>query len=193
MKNTFTKFASVAVIALALVQTIQATPIPNPVIGNIGFTGRAQFNTGSAGSATEVLNWVAPAVNGTTGSFTTVANGTSVNFSPAWFFVTTSPIANFWSVGGFTFQLLSSSVTVQGGSYPNGFVVVNGTGLVSGNGYDTTALSWSFTCQDPATTSNPQTFTFSASSASLPDGGATVALLGIALSGVGLLRKKLTA
>ena len=68
MKNTFTKFASVAVIALALVQTIQATPIPNPVIGNIGFTGRAQFNTGSAGSATEVLNWVAPAVDANNGN-----------------------------------------------------------------------------------------------------------------------------
>lgn len=189
MKNTFTKFAGVAVVALALVQTLQAAPI----VGNIGFTGRAQFDTGSAGSATQVINWVTPTVNGTTGAFTSVANGTAVNFASPWSFNTVAPINPFWSVGGFTFQLLSSSITFQGGTYPNGFVSVNGTGIVTGNGFDATVLSWSFTAQDPEVTSNPKTFTFSASSASVPDGGATVALLGIALSGVGLLRKKLAA
>lgn len=188
MKNMF-KFAGVAAVILALAQSLQAVP----VTGNIGFTGRVTFDTSSAGTATEVVSWVNPTVNGTSGSFTTVADGTSVNFSSPWFFLTTSAINSFWSVGGFTFQLLSSSITAHGGTNPNGFVVVNGTGIVSGNNYTPTTLSWSFTSQDPAVTTGPSTYTFSASSNSVPDGGTTVALLGVALSGVGLLRKKLAA
>jgi hypothetical protein len=184
MKNMF-KFVGVAAVVLALSQTLQAVPIT----GTIGFTGRVSLDTTSAGTATEVVNWVNPSVNGTSGAFT-VASG-SVNFASPWFFNTpaTSPINTFWTVGGFTFKLLSSWITTQG----SGGVLVNGTGIVTGNGYDATTLGWSFTCQDPAVTSNPSTFTFSASAASVPDGGATVMLLGIALSGMALLRRKLTA
>lgn len=82
------------------------------------------------------------------------------------------------------------------GPNANGFVVVSGTGTVSGNGYTPTTLSWSFTSQDPNSGYDPNgnpTWTFSASAASVPDGGATVMLLGIALSGAALLRKKLMA
>jgi len=67
---------------------------------------------------------------------------------------------------------------------------------VSGNGYTPTVLSWSFTSQDPASGSNPTSWSFSASAnspTSVPDGGATVILLGAALSSVALLRKKFTA
>ena len=88
-----------------------------------------------------------------------------------------------------TWQLLSSWIVSQG----SGFVVVSGTGIASGNGYTPTTLSWSFTSQDPSVTQDPLTFTFSASSNSVPDGGATVMLLGIALSGVALLKRKLVA
>ena len=69
----------------------------------------------------------------------------------------------------------------------------NGTGTVTGNGYSSTVLAWSFSSQDPNVTSNPTTFTFSASGNSIPDGGATATLLGIALSGAALLKRKLTA
>jgi len=72
-------------------------------------------------------------------------------------------------------------------------VIVNGTGTVTGNGFDATALAWSFTSQDPAVTANPTTFTFSASGNSVPDGATTATLLGIALSGAALLKRKLTA
>jgi hypothetical protein len=198
MKNSFTKIAVVAVVALALVQSLQATPI----VGNIGFTGRAQLNTASASTATSVVGWVNTRVNGTDGAFTSVADNTAVAFLAPWFFSTPNAgnvgglgfINNFWSVGGFTFQLLSSSVVAQGGvAGSTGYVTVSGTGIVSGNNYENTILSWSFTSQDPSLGSTSPSFTFSASSNSLPDGGATVALLGIALSGVGLLRKKLVA
>jgi hypothetical protein len=188
MKTIF-KFGSVAAVVLALAQTLQAVPIT----GDIGFTGRAVFDTSSAGTASEVVNWVNPQVNGTAGAFTSVADGTSVNFTSPWFFLTLTPVNGFWSVGGFTFQLLSSAVVSHNGSYPSGYVEVTGTGIVSGNGYTPTELSWSFTSQDPAATTSPTTFTFSASatSDSVPDGGTTVAMLGLGLFGVSILRKKL--
>jgi hypothetical protein len=186
------KLAGVAAVALVLSQSIQATPIT----GNIGFTGGVTFNNNSAGNASAVTSWITPTVNlPPTGSFASILSGTAVNFSSSiWNFNTSTPINNFWSVGGFTFELLASSITSQGGSGPGGgFIVVNGTGTVSGNGYTPTTLSWSFSSQDPKINSNPDTWTFSASASSIPDGGATVMLLGLALSGVALLRKKLTA
>jgi len=185
MKNQLITIVGAAMLFMAIAQTTQATMIT----GNIGFTGRVSLDTTSAGSATEVVNWFSPTVNGTSGGFTTVANGTSVSLVSPWFFTTTSPVNSFWTVGGFTFQLLSSSITFQG----SGSVIVNGTGIVSGNGYTPTTLGWSFSTQDPAVTQNPSTFTFSASANSVPDGGATVMLLGIALSGVALLKRKLVA
>ena len=188
MKNTFAKIASVAVIALALVQTSQAAFIT----GNIGFTGLAQYNTASVGTASQVVNWVNPIVTGTSGNFTTVAYATPANFTPLWNFNSPAGLNPFWSVGGFTFQLLSSAITSQiEGPNGYGFLAVVGTGIVTGNDFQATALSWSFTTQNPGFGNN--VFNFSASSNSVPDGGATVALLGLALSGVGLLCKKLTA
>jgi hypothetical protein len=188
MKNTLIPIAGAAMLLMALAQTIQAVPIT----GNIGFTGRVAYDGTTAGTSTEVVNWINPNVNGTSGSFTGIANGTASNLTSPWFFNTSSAINNFWTVGGFTFQLLSSWITAQSGG-DLGFVVVNGTGIVSGNGYTPTVLGWSFTSQDPSVTQNPATFTFSASANSVPDGGTTMMLLGIAFSGVVLLKRKLTA
>jgi len=195
MKNII-KFAGVVAVALALTQTVRAVPIN----GNIGFAGTVTYNTASAGTATQVTGWINPTVFADTGTFATpspfaVSVGTTATFtSSAWNFVTSTPINNFWSVGGYTFQLLSSYIVAQAGTPGiNGFVVVNGTGIVSGNGYTPTVMSWSFTSQDPKAGVNPDQWTFSASANSVPDGGATVMLLGLALSGVALLKKKLTA
>lgn len=99
------------------------------------------------------------------------------NFNTA----TTTPINHFWMVGAFSFELEYSHIVSQG----NGSVDVSGWGWVSAAGFDTTEMSWNFS--SPGTGS----WTFSASSAT-PDGGATVILLGIALSGIALLKKKLT-
>jgi len=190
------KLAGIAAVALVLVQSVQAIPIS----GAIGITGAVQFNTSSAGNASSVTTWVNPTVNLTSGAFNIIPLNSSVTFYNAiWNFVTTSPtLPFFWTVSngtsGFQFILNSSSITAQG----PGFVVVNGTGTITAtganpSGYTATVLGWSFTSQDPAVTHNPDQWTFSASANSVPDGGATVMLLGIALSGVALLRKKLTA
>ena len=79
----------------------------------------------------------------------------------------------------------------------SGYVSVSGTGIVSGNGYDPTPMSWDFTSQDPNAGTSPDSWTFSASGAStppsVPDGGSTAMLLGAALTGLAFLRKKKTA
>lgn len=185
------KFGGVVVTALALVQSLQATPIS----GNISFTGWATLDSSSAGNATAVTSWIAPVnAGGTTGTFGGIANGTAAAFSPAvWNFNTSTPINNFWMVGGFSFELLSSSITSQGYDASGGSVTVDGSGWVSATGYTTTLMSWHFTTQDNGSGTTQTQWSFSAGDQSVPDGGATVMLLGIALSGVALLRKKLNA
>jgi hypothetical protein len=197
--NKMIKVASVVAVTVALAQSLQAIP----VTGAVGFAGAVTFNNTSALNATAVTSWITPTVQTDYGSFAVVPNGTPVAFNPGtWYFNSsvfpgslTYPINNFWTVGGFTFTLLSTYLIYQNGTPGvNAFVVVDGTGTVSGNGYTPTQMSWSFTSQDPASGSNPTSWTFSASAnAVVPDGGATVMLLGIALSGVALLRKKLAA
>src|ERR1035438_4367612 len=110
MKNMI-KLAGVAVVVLALTQTLQAIPIS----GNIGFIGGVTINSSSMGTATAVTGWVNPTVQNDFGTFSspspyTVAPGAAVTFAPGnWNFNTGVAINNFWSVGDYTFQLLSSS------------------------------------------------------------------------------------
>ncbi len=191
------KFAGVAALALALTQTLQAIPVS----GNIGFTGAAILNTSSAANATGVTAWISPVVNLTSGSFTVIPNTTSATIAAPWLFA--SGASPFWSVsfGGetFVFNLLASAITAQGGAAGvNGFVIVNGTGTVSGSGntaYSATFMNWSFSTQDPAIpTGGRDAWTFSASTTTpVPDGASTALLLGAALSGLTLLKRKFMA
>jgi len=190
MKNLI-KLASAVAVAFTLTQTVQAIPI----VGNIGFTGGVTFNTNSAAYATQVTSWVTPVVTLDDGAFAGIASFSPAAFtSSIWNFNTSTAINSFWSVGGFTFKLLSSSIQSQGGvAGSTGFVVVNGIGTVTSTNpaYSATQISWSFTSQDPKVTSNPDAWTFSASANSVPDGGSTVMLLGLALSGAALIKRRL--
>jgi hypothetical protein len=191
MKN-MTKIACVAGLALALSQTTQAVP----VTGAIGFGGNVTWNTSSAATATQVTSFIGTQVISDTGAFASFITpiAPAVFTSSTWNLNDLVTMNAFWTAGGFTFNLLSSSIIAQGGTPGStGFVIVNGTGTVTGNGYTPTTVSWSFTSQDPKSGTNPDQWTFSASANSVPDGGATVMLLGIALSGAALLKKKLMA
>jgi hypothetical protein len=193
MKNMI-KVVSAVAVAFAITQTVQA--IPTQITGAIGFGGNVTYDTSSAGTATQVTGWIGTQVISDTGTFASYITPVA----PALFTTQTwnlndpsTIISSFWQAGGFTFNLLSSYVVAQAVVGGIGFVVVSGTGTVSGNGYGPQTLNWSFTSQDPKSGVNPDQWTFSASANSVPDGGMTVMLLGIALSGVALLRKKLTA
>jgi hypothetical protein len=197
------KLHYIACVAAVLLASTQA-PYATPISGAIGFAGGAALNSSSASSATGVTGWITPSVTLVSGAFAApsvfaITPGTAIAFAPgAWNFNTSTPINNFWSVGGFSFSLLSSSITSQGGiPGSTGYVAVNGTGTISGNGYTATPMSWDFTSQDPKTGSGPDTWTFSASGntapPSVPDGASTAILFGVALASLTLFKRKLMA
>ncbi len=164
------------------------------ITGNITFGGTVSLNTGSAGTATAVTAWHGGGGSGSPfalsydGDFTGfVAAFDATTIAAPWNF-NSGAVPSFWSVDGFTFNLTSSSIFSQGGVPPG--VVVTGSGFVSGNGFDPTFMSWSFTTQDPGTgRPSSRVFSFSAAAGSVPDGGTTVMLLGAALGALGMARR----
>jgi PEP-CTERM motif len=189
MKNSSPKtLVALAIALLSSAALCEQARAQNPVSGHITWAGGVSLNTSSAATATEVTAWHSQAtpdtgkpevqtVDGNWASFINPGDGTT--FQPNWFFNTTTPIPNFWSVDGFTFSLTASAIPPGGqGGTPgtSGFVFVSGTGTVSGNGFTTTPGTFSFSTQDPGAGS-PQVFSFSAASA-VPEPG-TGALIGI--------------
>ena len=171
-------------------QQAQATQIN----GDIQFAGEVAFDTNSLATATKVVTWFDvfhnagfSSVTSGTGDFAGIAPGTSAAMAQ-WTFNPSTPTPGLWSVGGFTFDLLSSTVVTQNAST----LVIEGSGTVSGNGFDPTAMDWSFTTQSSGGRTNT-TFSFSANGVAVPDGGSAVALLGLALVGVEVLRRKFYA
>lgn len=167
----------------------------DPIVGNITFGGAVNLNTASAGTATAVTAWHGfggvgnPRVVDADGDFLAFVNPgiTQALFGATpWFFNTVVPIANFWSVGGFAFELTTSSIFSQGG----GGVIVTGYGWITGNGFDRTYGTWAFSTQDPSA-GRPARFSFSAAEGTVPDSGSTMALLGLAIVGVEALRRRM--
>jgi hypothetical protein len=162
-------------------QQAQATTIN----GDIQFAGSAQFDTNSLLTATTVVSWInAHTEAGNTGDFSGILINTPVTMGASWIFSPSTPTPGLWSVGGFTFDLLSSTVVMQTAST----LAIEGAGIVSGNGFDPTAMDWSFTTQSSGGRTRT-TFSFSANGVAVPDGGATVMLLGAALGSLGMARR----
>ena len=196
MKMKWIIMAAAAVAVLGLSGTARAVPIS----GNITFAGGVQLDTASAGTATEVLAWTgaggtgSPIVISDDGSFSSVAPGSAATFSSPWSF-NSGPVTALWSVGGFQFNLTSSSIVFQGGS-PAG-VLVDGIGAVMGNGLSPEAMTWSFSTSDPgAAGEDSLIFSFQVAggtTGAVPDGGTTAMLLGLGVLGLGLLKKQMLA
>jgi hypothetical protein len=165
------------------------------ISGNINFAGSVRFDTTSLATATRVKTWFtvdhtagfSDVTGGATGDFAGIAPGTDATMATPWIFNPSTPTPGLWSVAGFTFNLSSSTIVVQNSTE----LTVSGAGIVSGNGFDATPMTWMFTSQN-AGGQNMDEFSFSANSnAPVPDGGSAVALLGIALAGIEVLRRKL--
>jgi hypothetical protein len=196
MKNKM-KMMAVAVAALtaatASVQAIQ-------VAGTVTFAGTVTLNSGgTVAGATSVTAWGGP--GGTPVVFSSSGNLTApfltpVAFTAPWTFG--SGKVALWSYTGsngdlYTFNLISSTPAIIGGSpltlTSTGIGTIVATGPVP---FDPTPGTWAFSTQDPSA-GTPPTFSFSAATGSIPDGGMTVMLLGAALSGLCLIKRKMLA
>ena len=191
MKKTILAVLAMGALSCALFsQQTQATTIS----GTIQFGGAVRFDTNSLATATKVNIWFDDQNNagrstvqaGNSGDFSGIAPGTQATMHNGWQFNPSTPTPALWSVGGFTFDLLTSTIITQ-----NPFVLaVTGTGIVSGNGFDATQMDWAFTTQSSGGRTH-LVFSFSANGTAVPDGGATVMLLGAALGSLGIARRYL--
>ena len=178
MNNSLFKIASALLVAVGLT----ATSFANPINGNITFKGGVTLDSTTVTTATTVLSWNDAQVQNADGDFATfTSSGRSVAFNAPWSF-NSGALSNFWSVDGFTFDLISSSVVYQN----HGFIFVDGSGTVSGHDFDSYVGTWSFTTQDR---SSGGIFSFSGSS-SVPDSGTTALLLGTALVGMSVIARR---
>ena len=178
-KTLLTIIAAVVGVGLS---SAQATPITGML--NIG--GTATFDTTSLATAHSATFSDALVLGGNTGDFASFAVGTPVVMASYTF--DPSTITNgLWSVNGFTFNLLSSTVVSRSAT----FLSVSGTGIITGPaGFDATPGMWAFTSQNAG--GHPHsTFAFSANTvAAAPDGGMTIVLLGTGLMGLAAFRAK---
>jgi hypothetical protein len=181
------------VAAVAVTTTVQAIPIS----GTIAMGGEATLDNANLASATTIESWPLAYVVADSGSFSTgpsaVPDFTMVTMTAPWNFELNSP-AFQWSAGNFTFTMSSDSV-----SQSANFLTIIGFGTIadSTDGFDPTAFQWELSDENP-TTGGASQFTFSVTAvpnsngSPVPDGGLTVALLGLSLACVEGLRRKLS-
>lgn len=182
MKSIKLLLASVTAMVVAAGFAISAHA--TQITGDIDFAGEVSYDTTSLKTATMVTAWHMAVVSGATGDFAPTV-GLNVAFVTPYVFNPPTAYASLWSVGGFTFELTSSSIQLQ----TNHFLNITGVGFVTGNGFDRTAGTWSFTSSSSSGKTAHQ-FSFAANTTAVPDSGSTVALLGVALFTVGALRAK---
>ncbi len=167
-----TLFAAVALLGAGVTVALLGagaidTPEAAPINGYITLKGGAELNPGSVNTATRVTGWLngnhlPPTVVSRSGDFATYVNvGAQVTMAAPWIFNPSTGLPGLWSVGGFTFDLTTSTIVQQGG----GFLSVSGTGMISGNGFDPTPGSWTFTTQNPPANG---VFSFSGSTTASP-------------------------
>lgn len=146
-----------------------------PVQGSIDFAGVVTFDSTSLATATRVNLWNSSFVLQDSGDFSSIAPGTNVTMAAPWIFNPSTSTPNLWSVGGFKFDLTSCVIVSQSSTFLN----ITGLGTISGNGFDATPGTWSFTSSDA--NGQPQsTFGFQTQTAAVPE-PTTLSLLGAGL------------
>ena len=155
----------------------------------VTFDGGAFLDSTEIEDATEVTTWGPNTrVDSASGDFAAAGliDGSIATFAPGWVFGSGQPM--LWQAGGFTFNLSASSIALQN----NSFLLVEGSGFIVGNGFDQTEGSFTFSTQENDVNGR---FSFSAAgqanpqSTNVPDGGATIALLGLSILGLQGARK----
>jgi len=190
------KFSNIQLLtgAILLFTCLRVNAIPS-ITGEMGMIGNfiavdSNWLSTSAAAATGVdFNPNLFAIINPTGSFTGlsgIGNIKDFQFDPQLGIndglngiTAVGSIAEFWTIGGFSFELTSVSRGLT--NDPDTFLILQGTGIISASGYLDTPGLWEFS----GNTTNSQgsgTFSWSAGSASIPEPG-MLALLGIGLIG----------
>jgi hypothetical protein len=160
-----------------------------PITGSIGFTGPYTANNSDLTLATTLTFGTVEVTGVHDGAFSGIATGT-VATTPASLTVNQPgvvlPAGAIWSVGGFALTLSAIVETFNSANTLN----LEGIGTITGPaGFDPTPGIWVGTFNVAGTN-----FTFSASSSStaspVPEGGTSLALLGIGLIAVGLVYRR---
>ncbi len=176
----------VGVIPLTVAMAAQAVSIG----GSIQFLGSATMNGGQTGFVSfhdQFGGGLGPTVQTVTGSYGAVTIGTTAAWTPFTFNPPTASVTPLWSFSlnstTYSFDATSMNVTWVNANTLN----IQGTGIAHITGFQDTVGTWTVT-----STGSGTTFTFGAltQSGDVPDGGTTVLLLGGALSGLALLRKR---
>ncbi len=155
-----------------------------PITGKLNYAANATLDSSNLATATRVVTWSdAFTTSGSTGTFASVPANTPFTFFAPWNF-NSGPVAPFWTVSGFTFDLTASAVFSRNST----FLSVTGTGILSGNGFDPTPGTFLFAINDPsAGTGGTATFRFcstgvcAALPSAVPESGPSLALLALAL------------
>jgi hypothetical protein len=181
------------IVLLSLIATNCLTTAPAAMInGTLNLRAGSVVDHPEIGQTTGILAWSNPAVSNRSGDFVAlISPDQAVNLVAPWSFES-GPVSQFWSVGGFVFDLVSSEIVEQNETR----LTVSGTGLIRGNGFDPTPGSWNYgrqiagAAQTFAGLSNEVSwlsFTATPPAASVPDSGATAALLAGGLLGLGFM------
>ncbi len=192
--KTTLKFAAAALSLAIIASAAEAAPFINGSIqmnsvssnsdpSGVVFQDALGFETSSLANAAGVMKWNQPVVISASGHFaTSIQSGDAVSFAEPWVFA--DPYSPLWEVGGFSFNITSSVVIYN----PQGFLAVEGTGYLSAAGYADTPGFWVFLSQGNSAANG--NFSWNSTTHSVPDGGATVALLGLSLLGLHGVRRK---
>lgn len=192
MKSSLLRFlmVSVVLVSVGFSAAVQAIPITGSInMGGSAATDNSDVTLAKAftsfGSTTPVT------VTSGTGAYFDLPAETTVLWTPFIFKPAngSTPVIPLWTftIGSVTYSFDLHSLTgyFSGESGGVSFLGLfgNGTASISGGTYDTTFGDWSLN----DTSTDVSTFSFS-SVTTVPDGGTSVILLGIALSSLGFLR-----
>ena len=165
------------------------------VIGSIDFSSGAGggvilqdaggLATNNISEAVAIQSWLVPQVDLRFGSFISVTDDALLSMPSTWIFTPSTPLSPLWTITGpdFAFAFHLDSATVE---FQADFLLISGTGTLTGTGFDDTPATWLFSTQGVATDDK---FSWSSTTTAIPEIGST-ALFSAALLGACLLRRR---
>jgi len=190
MIKKLTKLAGLAVVTGAVMlsaSNVQAVPIT----GGISLGGTYVHNTGSLGTATAFTSFSSVTVESVAGDYVGLINApvtmSAFTFTPS--IPTSATVTPLWKITATpttSFDLTSTTLLFQS----NTALLLEGSGVLHMLGKTDTFGTWTFSANTQG-----GTFSFSSSNGAIgvPDGGATVGLLGMAFMTVAFMRRHISA